>query len=81
MTRISDIISQYGHAYRGDYSWIDGRTVENDMSYIAGQLKKIGTRELTEEEALEMRKCLGLCPHGGYHWDSWCGSEYVSCRE
>lgn len=72
--KLSDIICEYGQAFRHDWSDIDGRGVRYDMETIASFVDD-GKTILTENEAISLRTCLGLCPLGHGHWDCWCKDE------
>lgn len=71
---LSEIICEYGQAFRHDWSDIDGRAVQYDMEEIASYIDQ-GQLMLTEEEAITLRASLGLCPLGHGHWDTWCKDE------
>ena len=63
------VLGEYGQAFRGDWSEIDGRAVRSDMELLASSLEghDIGSIE-------SLRQGLGLCPLGKGHWEYWCSS-------
>ena len=73
-TRLSDILCQYGAAFRNDWSEMDGRTVRSDLEMIASYIDE-GRLVLDEEEALNLRTRLDLCPDGQGHWATWCDQD------
>lgn len=73
-TKLSDIICEYGEAMRHDWSEIDGRCVRSDMETFASYIDKEQFL-LDEEETLQLRTMLDLCPHGQGHWSTWCDED------
>ena len=47
-TRLSDILCQYGAAFRNDWAEMDGRTVRSDLELIASYIEE-GQLVLDEE--------------------------------
>lgn len=62
--RAQQLLFQYGHAIRGDWSMMDGRSVQDDLEYIGMLITEIGD----EAPILYDRDQLGLCPAGEGHW-------------
>ena len=73
---LPQVLREYGEAFRGDWSSeaIDGRTVRDEMSEVAGWIENYGT--YPGDRAARER--LGVCPAGSGHW-SWlyCNDECV----
>ena len=73
MINLSDIIREYGEAFRGDWSSysIDGRSVLMEMNNIADLIDN-NTLTFTEDRANALRDDLGICPRGHGHWSHYC---------
>lgn len=70
---LPSVLREYGEAFRGDWSMIDGRSVRSEMDQIARWL------ETDYPGDLIARAELGVCMQGNGHWQSWC-SDY-DCEE
>lgn len=70
---VADVIRQYGHAMRGDWSEVDGRTVRDDMEEIASWIEN----DSYPGDAMA-RQVLGVCGMGDGHW---CGNWKGYCKE
>lgn len=73
---LSDIIREYGKAFRWNWSDIDGRGVKMDMEVIASYVEA-GKAVLSDDEAKSLRIGLGLCPNGCGYWEDDC--EELNC--
>lgn len=69
---VSDIISEYGQAVRGDWGSIDGRSVRDDMDTMSLIVRKYGDMELPPKAYAYLAYQFGLCVNGGGHWLSFC---------
>jgi hypothetical protein len=74
---LPDIIREYGQAFRGDWSpsTIDGRTVREEMNYLAKWVE----HPQTYPGDADARGVLGLCALGSGHWADHCSS--YKCEE
>lgn len=77
--KATNILREYGEAIRGDWSEIDGRTVRDQLDYLAELIETNHNAELTEQEAIECRDSLGICLEGNGHWLEYC--EEYGCKD
>lgn len=71
MEKVASLLRELGTAYRFDWSDFDGRTLRDDLEFIAA---------LTGATHIDIEACrarLGICPLGKGHWESGC--EFHSC--
>lgn len=64
---VAKALNEYGEAFRGDWSDIDGRGVRTEMGTISAWLTSD-----TPVTIDTMRNELGLCPNGDRHWEYYC---------
>lgn len=67
---VASALREYGQAFRGSWSDIDGRAVLLDMEAFADALEGVGSSAGYTIE--EWRAYLGMCPYGGGHWTEFC---------
>lgn len=70
---LPDVIVGYGQAWRGDWSFFDGRTCRDDMEVIAGWVRDPGSYPGDDEATDRLGFCIksrGYGPEG--HWFEHC---------
>ena len=72
--KLSDVICEYGQAFRSNWSDVDGRGVRSDMEEISSYVDG-GRLVLSEDEAKKLRNSLGICPKGKGHWSEDCDDD------
>lgn len=69
MSALAQAISEYGSAIRGDWSDLDGRSVQCQMAEFSSAAS--GGPE-ADWDIDQWRASMGVCPDGGGHWTgSW----------
>lgn len=67
-----DLLYEYGQAIRGDWSFVDGRQVRNNLEDFADSIDN------PEADIAVLRASANLCPAGGGHWLDYCEN---SCND
>ena len=72
-----DVLLEYAKAIRGDWAFLDGRTVKADLDYLA---QKMTAPALDEESLRGLRLSSGICPRG---LGCWVGEreDCVGCKD
>ena len=70
----TDVMREYGHAFRMDWSGIDGRGVKIDLETLADH---VVSKPMSDAEIRSLRLTVGLCPKGD---GCWIGEGY-ECQE
>lgn len=78
MTRPTDILREYGNAVRGDWMDIDSQGVRDDLNTIATFIEDSGNGEMLPNDAISLRKLVGICQNEKGNWKDYCDS---SCTE
>jgi hypothetical protein len=65
---VAQVLTELGEAYRGDWSWFDGRTLRSQLETFEGWLLDSSTWPGVKAA----REQFSLCPHGEGMWGMYC---------